>query len=739
MKRMRVWGMLLVMVMCTSIAMAQVDMTFTGVGNWTDPNLWDVGSVPGSVELANYVNISGPNTVCTVNTDTGDYAGGQKRMQVDGGAILVLEEGGVLAANTWSRIGVSGVGTLNQTGGLFEVQDDKLGIGDKVGGQGYYIMSGGTLTHADDRGDLGVGSREGTGTFTVIGTAPVIQMEELIVCERDGAAGTVEFVLDADGVSPIVLSNTATIDAKGDTTTSDLVIRATAVPPMADILLVDITSENAMVGAFDTVNGNPAIEGAQVVVSSGVVENTYTLTYMGGTGNDIVLLYQSSVTKTKIAWVSEWNADPNTGVPYDQGWIDMLIAEGYVVDANTAGNYTELTESKIAELESADMIIISRNTNSGGYATDVNEVTQWNSFEAPIIMMTGYIARSSRWEWIDSTATVEYAPETFMDVVAVDHPVFAGITTEAIDSLNIVDVIDETVDSGQNTFITAIDVGNGTLLARRMDDSSIWIAEWEAGVVCYEGSTQVPAGKRMLFTAGGGGGQMAGSMNLNADGQTMFLNAIKYMLTPAGPSTEGLVAYYAMEGDATDSSGNGFHGTIVGDPNFVDGAIGMAMDFNGDDYVDCGNDESFSVTEYLTVALWVNIRTIPTAWTGAITKGNTAWRISNNNVSTGMHFGFEDGSRGWQAANSATELNIGEWYHVCGVYDINVGAKIYINGLEDGSNPDTAGITQNTSIVAIGTNSDSTYPEQAWDGLLDEVMIFNRALSADEVAALAGM
>jgi hypothetical protein len=214
---------------------------------------------------------------------------------------------------------------------------------------------------------------------------------------------------------------------------------------------------------------------------------------------------------------------------------------------------------------------------------------------------------------------------------------------------------------------------------------------------------------------------------------------ITMILKPEGPSTEGLVAYYAMEGDATDSSGNGFNGTIVGDPIYTDGAIGMAMDFNGDDYVDCGNDEAFSVTEYLTVALWVNIRTIPTAWTGAITKGNTAWRISNNNVSTGMHFGFEDGSRGWQAANSATQLNIGEWYHVCGVYDINVGAKIYINGLEDGSNPDTGGITQNTSIVAIGTNSDSTYPEQAWDGLLDEVMIFNRALSADEVAALAGM
>jgi hypothetical protein len=208
--------------------------------------------------------------------------------------------------------------------------------------------------------------------------------------------------------------------------------------------------------------------------------------------------------------------------------------------------------------------------------------------------------------------------------------------------------------------------------------------------------------------------------------------------TPTDPGNDGLVAYYAMENNVHDGSGNGLNGIVVGSPSYVPGptGYGMAMDFNGDDYVDCGNDEDFSITEYLTVALWVNIRTIPTAWTGAITKGNTAWRISNYNTTQQMHFGFENGSRGWQAANSETELNAGEWYHVCGVYDINVGAKIYINGVEDGRNPDTGGITQNTSIVAIGTNSDAT--EQAWDGLLDEVMIFNRALAANEVEALAG-
>lgn len=70
---------------------------------------------------------------------------------------------------------------------------------------------------------------------------------------------------------------------------------------------------------------------------------------------------------------------------------------------------------------------------------------------------------------------------------------------------------------------------------------------------------------------------------------------------PIDPGIEGLIASYAFENDTSDSSGNELHGTIAGDPVFVDGPMGMAMDFDGD-YVDCGNSPLFDVTEQLTVA-----------------------------------------------------------------------------------------------------------------------------------------
>ncbi len=198
---------------------------------------------------------------------------------------------------------------------------------------------------------------------------------------------------------------------------------------------------------------------------------------------------------------------------------------------------------------------------------------------------------------------------------------------------------------------------------------------------------------------------------------------------------ENLVAYYAFEGDVMDDSGNGLHGTIIGDIIYSAGAVGSALDLDGNgNYVDCGNDPKFNILGEVTVAVWVNIRSLPQAWSAVFTKGDSSWRISSNNLTQGMHFAFEDGSRGWQAANSATLLNLGEWYHVAGTYDTRVGAKIYINGVVDGSNSDVLGLTLSTYNVYIGENAQAV--NRFWDGLIDEIYLFDRSFEAEEIQAL---
>jgi len=237
----------------------------------------------------------------------------------------------------------------------------------------------------------------------------------------------------------------------------------------------------------------------------------------------IVFWLGLSAHAQNIVWISETNADADL-VYFDQGWIDLLEDAGYTVDFRPS-EWMTLDADKLATLESADLIIGSRNSNSGNYATDATEVTQWNSVPTPLIMMTVYWCRNNRWLWINDTAIEEYAPEAMMQVVDSAHPVFEGIKPAG----GLVDVIDETVNDGQNSFILTNNVGNGMLIAQREDNQAVWIAEWAPDVEFYDGSGQIPAEKRMLFLAGGGGGQEAGSLNLNDDGIKIFLNAVKYM------------------------------------------------------------------------------------------------------------------------------------------------------------------------------------------------------------------
>ncbi|MHC4437210.1 MAG: LamG domain-containing protein, partial [Planctomycetota bacterium] len=203
------------------------------------------------------------------------------------------------------------------------------------------------------------------------------------------------------------------------------------------------------------------------------------------------------------------------------------------------------------------------------------------------------------------------------------------------------------------------------------------------------------------------------------------------------PILGDLVAHYAFENDTTDSSGNGLDGTVIGDPEFVDGAEGMALDFNGDHYVDCGGNAEFSFTDAMTVSTWVNIRSVTTAWMAMIAKGENAWRLGVNNQTTGIHYAFTGSARDWQAANTATELPFDEWYHVAATYDTNVGALVYINGVLDASNPDIGGIVTNEMPLLLGDNPEAT--GRFFDGMLDEVKIYNRALSAEEIGYLAGL
>jgi hypothetical protein len=203
-----------------------------------------------------------------------------------------------------------------------------------------------------------------------------------------------------------------------------------------------------------------------------------------------------------------------------------------------------------------------------------------------------------------------------------------------------------------------------------------------------------------------------------------------------------LAAHWSLdEGQGTiahDTSGNDLHGTLVGDPQWVESlpGLGQALDFDGiDDHVDCGNSPVFNMTEQMTAAAWVNITSLSGEWAGVVAKGNgLAWRLSTVGSEPRFHFA-PTGCCPWVYVNGETSVGLGEWHHICGTYDGSM-IRIYLDGEEDGSEPYGDGMSTSELPVYIGANPE--VPEFRLHGLIDDVRIYNCALSPEEIADLVG-
>lgn len=308
MKRLSVVVLLVSLMANGAFAVTSFNWDPNQVGDWDDPTKWlDANDNPAdsTPDGTCQIQIRRSGSQCTLDTSVGEDGANAQRLRVYDGAVLNIVDGASLLGISWLRIGTAdGPARMNQTGGIIRLKrskdNSKLHIGDAGGSQGStYTMSGGTLTYLDGDGALWAGYRGGEGKFTVIGTGPTIRMGKLYVggdiADKAGS-GTLEFKIGSDGVSPIKLSNSVHIDRDGEGSKAELLVSATAAPPKDDIVLIENTNSGRVEGTFDTANGNPAPEGAPVVLSYSGADCHYKLTYKydaGGDGNtnDVALIY----------------------------------------------------------------------------------------------------------------------------------------------------------------------------------------------------------------------------------------------------------------------------------------------------------------------------------------------------------------------------------------------------------------------------------------------------------------
>jgi hypothetical protein len=206
------------------------------------------------------------------------------------------------------------------------------------------------------------------------------------------------------------------------------------------------------------------------------------------------------------------------------------------------------------------------------------------------------------------------------------------------------------------------------------------------------------------------------------------------------PPPSGMVAWWKGDGDATDFLGT-YNGTLVNGATFGTGEVGQAFSFNGNSQVMQVLDApALNPTSALTLECWAKL----TAFAGAgvsttvVEKGGAADAVRQYEIGTvpsgGQHY-FQPAlwtSGGFQGPVGTTPILLNTWYHVAITYD-GASVKLYVNGNLDCSAAITGTIPVSTHPLWIGGDLEDPYNTT---GLVDEVSLYNRALSAAEVASI---
>jgi len=215
-------------------------------------------------------------------------------------------------------------------------------------------------------------------------------------------------------------------------------------------------------------------------------------------------------------------------------------------------------------------------------------------------------------------------------------------------------------------------------------------------------------------------------------------------IASAADLTTELVAFWPMDGDAADTTGNGHDGTVNGAQFVEDADRGTVLSVDGSSTfveVDHADDIAFSEVNNSTmsISVWVKPAIVPNpGWHTILVKNrdvhyNNAFGMWQN----GSNYHFRFGNKTFDANNLATD----EWKNLVLTYDGPSGTmRGYVNGSMAGENvgaPDS--IAASTLVIGAGRNNAGNNPPfEFFAGMIDDVAIFSRVLDEADIAALAG-
>jgi RHS repeat-associated protein len=222
--------------------------------------------------------------------------------------------------------------------------------------------------------------------------------------------------------------------------------------------------------------------------------------------------------------------------------------------------------------------------------------------------------------------------------------------------------------------------------------------------------------------------------------------AVGQSASVCAPAPSGLVSWWSGEGNANDSIGSN-NGTLANGATFAPGLVGQAFSFDGvNDYVEFPDSPSLSITDTLSIDAWikpnsVGAATILSKYDSSIHQESYVLAVTNGGTLR-FYLAGTGGCRAVDTVNSVLSASV--WTHVAATFNpAGQVMKIFVNGAEV---PVTLDAVCNNTIASI---FDSTTPVRLgaliggsgqigafFSGLVDEVDLYNRVLTPDEIAAI---
>jgi uncharacterized repeat protein (TIGR01451 family) len=332
------------------------------------------------------------------------------------------------------------------------------------------------------------------------------------------------------------------------------------------------------------------------------------------------------------------------------------------------------------------------------------------------------------------------------------------------------------IDLTTNSIVATINVGSGPNsaidVAITPDGSRAYVANYSSDTVTVintatntvtatipvgdqpEGLAITPDGTRVYVV-----NSLSNSVSIIATANNMVVTTVPLGEHPFGiaikplqqtpicvPPPSGMVSWWPGDGNTNDILG-GNNGTLQNGATFAPGMVGQAFSFDGvNGYVEIPNSPTLNTPTAITLDAWVKPSTIGThiiasKYDSSATGGGASWALLDNGTGRLRFEADGQGSSSRDLDTNSPVLTVGVWQHVAATFDVATQEmKIYVNGVEVPSTLTGSGavtsIFNSTAPVRIGAYLDGSGRFNSWNGLIDEVSLYNRALTASEIQAI---